>query len=56
MTLSVGTETEVAPTRPARRIPFWAWPLALAGVLVALSAIRRMRARAGRRRAAADRA
>lgn len=40
MTLSVGTETEVAPTRPARRIPFWVWPLALAAVLVVLSAIR----------------
>lgn len=40
MTLSVGTETEVAPTRPARRIPFWVWPLALAAILVVLSAIR----------------
>ena len=40
MSLSVGTETEIAPSTPARRIPFWAWPLALAGVLVALSAIR----------------
>ncbi|MHA7126771.1 ABC transporter permease [Janibacter indicus] len=40
MTLSVATETEVAPTRPARRIPFWVWPLALAAVLVVLSAIR----------------
>lgn len=40
MSLSVGTETEIAPSTTARRIPFWAWPLALAGVLVALSAIR----------------
>ena len=40
MSLSVGTETQIAPSTPARRIPFWAWPLALAGVLVALSAIR----------------
>lgn len=40
MTLSVGTETEIAPSQPARRIPFWAWPLGLAGVLVVLSTIR----------------
>lgn len=40
MSLSVGTETEIAPSTTARRIPFWAWPLGLAGVLVALSAIR----------------
>lgn len=40
MTLSVGTETEIAPSQPTRRIPFWAWPLGLAGVLVVLSTIR----------------
>ncbi|MGE9781570.1 ABC transporter permease [Janibacter sp. G368] len=40
MTLSVGTETEVAPTRHTRRIPFWVWPLALAAILVVLSVIR----------------
>lgn len=40
MSLSIGTETEVAPSAPRRRIPFWAWPLALAAVLVVLSVIR----------------
>ena len=40
MSLSIGTETEVAPSAPQRRIPFWAWPLALAAVLVVLSVIR----------------
>ena len=34
MSLSVGTETEIAPSTPARRIPFWVWPLALAAILV----------------------
>ena len=40
MSLSVGTETEIAPSTTARRIPFWAWPLGLAAILVLLSAIR----------------
>lgn len=41
MTLSVGTEIETAPATPAtRRIPFWAWPLGLAALLVVLSIIR----------------
>lgn len=40
MTLSVGTETETAPSQRTRRIPFWAWPLGLAAVLVVLSVIR----------------
>lgn len=40
MSLSIGTETDVAPSAPRRRIPFWAWPLALAAVLVVLSVIR----------------
>lgn len=38
--LSVGTETEVAPSEPGRRIPFWAWPLGLAGIIVVLSVLR----------------
>ena len=40
MSLSVGTGIETAPQRPARRVPFWAWPLALAALLVVLSVIR----------------
>jgi len=40
MTLSVGTETEIAPTQSRRRIPVWAWPLALALVIALLSVIR----------------
>lgn len=40
MTLSVGTETEVERPRTSRRVPFWVWPLGLAGAVVVLSLIR----------------
>ncbi len=38
--LSVGTVTESEAEAPRRRIPFWAWPIGLAAVIVLLSVVR----------------
>lgn len=40
MTTVAGTETKSALAETKRRIPFWVWPLALAGVIVLLSLVR----------------
>ena len=38
--LSVGTEVTSAHSRPARRMPFWAWPLMLAAAIVVIAIVR----------------
>src|SRR5699024_495676 len=38
--LSVGTVTETESEAPRRRLPFWAWPIGLAAVIVLLSVVR----------------
>lgn len=38
--LSVGTEVVSAHARPSRRVPFWAWPLGLAAIIVVIALLR----------------